>query len=162
MLSGVSARRSTASLLLPALRSHEPELNSPSPCSPNPATLRGTACATETLGWRSPHALAPPAPPIPLPPTSVRRSSAFPPPPIAVSLVPAEQPHAPKCPRIPQVDTSRCAHFGHHPHLHILRPDGLRMTLTLYPQTRQQLPAFDSQGYFAGLPSDRAVALRPI
>src|ERR1019366_4686840 len=46
-------------------------------------------------------------------------------------VLPGEQPPDPKCPRIPQVDTSECAHFGHHPHLPTLRPDGLRMTLTV-------------------------------
>src|ERR1019366_10642513 len=61
-----------------------------------------------------PRAPAPPAPLIPLPPTSVRRSAVSPRPPIAVALAPAEQPPDPKCPRIPQVDTSECAHFGHH------------------------------------------------
>src|SRR5229473_1719666 len=108
MLSGVSAHRWTAlprpdgsGLPLPSLPSHELEANSPLLCSPNPATLGGTACATETPGWRSLRAPEPPALPIPLPPTSVRRSAVSPLPPTAVVWALGEQPPAPKCPRIP-------------------------------------------------------------
>ncbi len=51
-------------------------------------------------------------------------------PPIAVAWVLADESLAPKCPLIPQVDTSGCAHFRHHPHLVILRLDGTERTLT--------------------------------
>ncbi len=43
-------------------------------------------------------------------------------PPIAVAWVLADESLAPKCPRIPQVDTFGCAHFRHHPHL-VYSPD---------------------------------------
>src|ERR1700730_9482051 len=82
----------------------------------------------ETPDLRSPHA---PAPPIHLLPTSVWQSAVSALPTIAARLVPAGQPPPPKCPRSPQVHTSGIAHFGNHPHLPTLRPDGLRMTLRL-------------------------------
>ena len=127
---GVSVRRSTASLLLPALRSHEPEASSPSLGSLIPATFADTACATETLGWHSHHALAQPVLPILRLPTSVRRSAVSPLPPTAVSAAFSYPQLALKCPRIPQVDTIASAHFGHHPHSPTLRPDGTSRTLT--------------------------------
>ncbi len=131
MRSGVSAHRWTVPLRWPPHPSHEPEVNSPPLCSPRPAILGGTACATETPGWRSPHAPAPRALPILPLPTSVRRSAVSPLPPTADVSVLVDQPSAPKCPPIPQVDTIASAHFGHHPHLTTLRLDGQYRTLTI-------------------------------
>src|ERR1019366_10598170 len=78
---GVPARRSTALVRWPTLRSHEPEASSPSRRSPGPAALADAACTSQTLGWRLPHAPAPRAPPRPLPQAAPPRCAASLPPP---------------------------------------------------------------------------------
>jgi hypothetical protein len=65
-----------------------------------------------------------------------------------------EPPLAPKCPRIPQVDTIASAHFGHHPHLPTLRPDGTNRTLTEilnFKAYKSQLPVIEQAIETAGL-----------
>src|SRR6266481_1999561 len=101
-------------LCLTAFRLHAPATRSPPLHAPHPTTPADTDAATQKPGWHSLRVPAPPWPPMRLALTSPRQSAASPPPTAACAAL-SQQLSAPKCPLIPQVDTSVCAHKSHHP-----------------------------------------------